>query len=68
MKTLLRSVSLLAALSVAAFAYAGDKKSDAKECCKDAAACCKDAKANKSGPCCKDAKPEKKDEKKPGSN
>jgi hypothetical protein len=67
MKTLLRSVSLIAALSVAAFAYAQDKKTETKECCKEAAACCKDAKADKSGACCKDAKTDKKDEKKPGT-
>lgn len=67
MKTLLRSVALIAALSVASFAYAQDKKSETKECCKDTAACCKDAKADKSGACCKDAKAEKKDDKKPGT-
>jgi hypothetical protein len=67
MKTLLRSLSLIAALSVATFAAAQDKKTEAKECCKDAAACCKDAKADKSGACCKDAQAGKKDDKKPGT-
>lgn len=67
MKNLVRFLSLLAALSLGVFAYAGDKKAD-KECCKDQAACCKDGKDKKDGACCQDgAKAEKKDEKKPGS-
>jgi len=70
MKNLVRFLSLLAALSLGVFAYAGDKKAD-KECCKDQAACCKEAKEckdAKDAACCKDgAKAEKKDEKKPGS-
>jgi hypothetical protein len=68
MNNLLRLVSILAALSLGSFAFAGDKKADAKEgsCCKaEATACCKDAKADKSGACCKADKAEKKDDKKP---
>ena len=63
MKNLLRSLSVLAALSLGAFAYASDKKADDK-CCKDTAACCKDGKEAKSDKdaCCKDAK---KSDKKP---
>lgn len=68
MKNLLRSLSLLAALSVAAFAFANDKKADTKEasCCKaEATSCCKADKADKAGACCKADKAEKKDDKKP---
>lgn len=69
MKNTLRLLSILAALSLGAFAVASDKKADDK-CCKETPACCKDgkdAKSDKSAKddCCKDeGKSEKKPEKK----
>jgi hypothetical protein len=68
MKSLLRIVSVLVALSFGAFAFAGDKKAEACKDCKDCKECCKDA------PCaCKsekksDKQDEKKADKKPHGN
>ncbi len=68
MKSLLRIVSVLVALSFGAFAFAGDKKAEACKDCKDCKECCKEA------PCgCKaekkaDKKEEKKADKKPHGN
>ncbi|MBA4137279.1 MAG: hypothetical protein C0518_08190 [Opitutus sp.] len=61
MKSLVRLLSLVAALSLGAFAFASDKKAESCKDCKDASACCQDAKES----CCKAAKkaekaPEKK--------
>jgi hypothetical protein len=44
MKSIVRLVSILAALSLGAFAYASDKKAEACKDCKDCAECCKDGK------------------------
>lgn len=61
MKNLLRFLSIATALSLAAFAFAGDdKKTEACKDCKDRSECCKDSKESS---CCK--KDEKKPEKKP---
>lgn len=70
MKNLLRSLSILAALSLGTFAFAGDKKAASKEgsCCKaDASSCCKAEKSDKPACCAagKADKAEKKDDKKP---
>jgi hypothetical protein len=70
MKNLLRSLSILAALSLGAFAFATDKKAETKaeSCCKaDATSCCKAEKADKPACCAagKADKAEKKDDKKP---
>lgn len=67
MKNLHRSASVLIALSLASFAFAGDKKAENKgSCCKqETTSCCPASKAEKSDACCKAEKPAKQDEKKP---
>lgn len=61
MKSLVRLISVLAALSLGAFAFASDKKADASKDCKDCTECSKDTKES----CCKaEKKAEKAPEKK----
>lgn len=61
MQSSLRLVSILAALSLGAFAFAADKKADDAKSCKDCAPCCKESKETAKDSCCKKEKsPEKK--------